>query len=869
MNCTFLADLAEKTLRVASEWANFLRLMQNKRHTGATAWIVTLSALVLLSFLPSSARAQSRSFGVDVSHFQGSTGISQTSWDAIYAEGKRFTFIKATEGLTGPDDTAMSNNVARATAAGLLAGVYHFAHPENRPTPAGAVQEADHLLAWAGNAVGPGFLRPVLDLELNAATLSTPALTEWVIAFSNEIIARRGAYAAPIIYCDQAFANNELDSRLANYDLWLRTVGTGANPATDDPPGQGFADPTGVFNNWSFWQYSSTGTSGGITPLDLDVCHNEYKPLYSFLIPLGPLIALQNSNLFVPASDLTRNGVPGLTNPVSKYTVTRVATNSAQAGRVILVNTQIWAQRYDNGLTPDGSLKVVTDTNGNVIVTGYSRDPATDYDFLTIKYTSDGTALWTNRLDGAAHGQDVGRFLAVNLAGDVYVAGDSINQSNITHVMTVKYLANGMPAWTNTFSTVVTSNTYPIGLAVHGPTGDAYVLCSDSNGNDDQFITVKYSSAGTAIFTNRFRAPNSNEDEAHDIVVDNGNNVYVTGASRILGSNTVTTLRLPGNGSLGWTNYFTKVGTELGTGLLVDAGTNVIVGSLSRPGSGQLAYITFKYTSAGVPVWTNSLPAPDNANFPVLAVDKTGSVFVVGSTPVTNFNLDTDITSVKLSSAGVPLWTNRFFERASERPFAITTVDPSGNLFVATYSGTNFAGLDFITIKYASDGTAVWTNRYDGPENHRDTPFGIATDLAGNVYVTGSSPGLGTDYDFATVKYGADSILYQPPTNYIGADTFVFSAADNLGNSATALMGVAVVSPVLRFRTNSIQLAGEGFRVRLDGARGTNPVVIDASSDLASWNPLVTNPPVYGSVQVLDPAATNFVRRFYRASQAQ
>ena len=71
------------------------------------------------------------------------------------AEGKRFAFIKASEGLTGPDDTTMTNNVTRATAAGLLAGVYHVAHAENRPTTDGAIQEADHFLSFSGPFIGP------------------------------------------------------------------------------------------------------------------------------------------------------------------------------------------------------------------------------------------------------------------------------------------------------------------------------------------------------------------------------------------------------------------------------------------------------------------------------------------------------------------------------------------------------------------------------------------------------------------------------------------------------------------------------------------------------------------------------------------
>jgi len=76
---------------------------------------------------------QARDFGPDVSHFQGETGISQAGWNQMFTEGKRFTFVKATEGFS-VIDPATPNNMARATAAGLRAGVYHFAHPDTHPT---------------------------------------------------------------------------------------------------------------------------------------------------------------------------------------------------------------------------------------------------------------------------------------------------------------------------------------------------------------------------------------------------------------------------------------------------------------------------------------------------------------------------------------------------------------------------------------------------------------------------------------------------------------------------------------------------------------------------------------------------------------
>lgn len=280
-----------------------------------------------------------RDFGVDVSHFQNESGVPQSSWNQMFAEGKRFVFIKATEGLTGPHDPTMAINVQRASAAGLLVGVYHFAHPENRPTTNGAILEASNMVVYAGSAIGPGRLRPVLDLEFNAATLSTTALTDWAIAFCNEIIARRGPSAAPIIYCNQTFANNEFDSRLGNYDLWLRTVGTGANPAFDDPPGVGFADPTGVFNNWSFWQYSSTGSSGGLSPLDLNVCHSEFKPLESFIITNVVPTAIQLTGVTISGGNgfqFSFTNIPGalftvlattnVTLPLSDWTVLGTVT---------------------------------------------------------------------------------------------------------------------------------------------------------------------------------------------------------------------------------------------------------------------------------------------------------------------------------------------------------------------------------------------------------------------------------------------------------------------------------------------------------------------------------------------------------------
>jgi GH25 family lysozyme M1 (1,4-beta-N-acetylmuramidase) len=90
----------------------------------------------------------------------------------------------------------------------------------------------------------------------------------------------RGASAAPIIYTTPFFTNNRFDARIANYDLWLEEQSSSSDPQTGSPS----TLDLGQFANWSFWQYN-VDTAGGISPIDLDVVHGEYKPLSSFVIP--------------------------------------------------------------------------------------------------------------------------------------------------------------------------------------------------------------------------------------------------------------------------------------------------------------------------------------------------------------------------------------------------------------------------------------------------------------------------------------------------------------------------------------------------------------------------------------------------------
>jgi len=83
-------------------------------------------------------------------------------------------------------------------------------------------------------------------------------------------------------------------------------------------------------------------------------------------------------------------------------------------------------------------------------------------------------------------------------------------------------------------------------------------------------------------------------------------------------------------------------------------------------------------------------------------------------------------------------------------------VDVSGNVYVTGSSWGSRTDWDYATIKYDADGNQLWVARYNGPGNGEDHAGALAVDVSGNVYVTGWSVGSGTSRDYATIKYDPD-----------------------------------------------------------------------------------------------------------------
>ncbi len=184
-------------------------------------------------------------------------------------------------------------------------------------------------------------------------------------------------------------------------------------------------------------------------------------------------------------------------------------------------------------------------------------------------------------------------------------------------------------------------------------------------------------------------------------------------------------------------------------------------------------FLTIKHSSVGVPLWTNRYNGLANGSdlACAVAVDANDNVYVTGSSE--GSGTMGDYATVKYTSAGVPVWTNRYngLENQWDDPRALA-VDASGNVYVtgsSSYSGGQNSAI--ATVAYSSSGLPLWTNLYNGPGNYLDHAWSVAVDATEAVYVSGNSQDSDGNYDLVTVKYVTPPIITCQPlscTNAVG-----------------------------------------------------------------------------------------------------
>ncbi|WP_254564661.1 SBBP repeat-containing protein [Oscillatoria sp. HE19RPO] len=358
----------------------------------------------------------------------------------------------------------------------------------------------------------------------------------------------------------------------------------------------------------------------------------------------------------------------------------------------------------------DDSREVAADKWGNVYITGYTLGSlggtnAGNYDAILTKYDRNGNLLWTRQL--GSPDVDVAFGVAIDSVGNVYITGQTAGDLEDTNA-----------------------------------------------GNDDAFVT-KYDTNGNLLWTRQLGTPGI--DIAYGVATDRDDNFYITGyttgslASPNAGEYDAFIAKYDSNGNQLWSQQLGSLQTDIARGVAIDGGGNVYIsgrttGSLDGNNAGNFDAFFAKYDRDGNRVWIRQLGTSGWDQSPGISTDQNGNIYITGYTTgnLEGVNAGTrDIFVTKYDPSGNLLWTEQLGTSSLDYSYGSAT-DSAGNVYITGHTtgsleGENSGGYDVFAIKLDSNGNQVWIQQFGTSEI--DYSRSIATDPAGNIYITGRTAG--------------------------------------------------------------------------------------------------------------------------------
>jgi uncharacterized delta-60 repeat protein len=375
------------------------------------------------------------------------------------------------------------------------------------------------------------------------------------------------------------------------------------------------------------------------------------------------------------------------------------------------IQTQ-WISNYwgnntgDNQIQNSKGLAVATDHNGNCYVTGYTTNPGSGSDIILIKYNDQGDTLYSRVYSGTGNGEDRAFGIAVDELDNVYLTGQ---------------------------------------------------ISTSSRGLD--LVVLKYNNFGDLLWSKTYGATNQNFDDAGlAITLDHDNRPYVTGyCTDEDGSKKIVTIRYNQNGNRAWVNTEDGQGSmdSRGFGIAVDETDNIYVTGYITSSTGK-DMIIIKYAQNGIEKWAqikNGTANEDDVAFGI-AVDDNNKIYVTGYTTVDSTQSITDVVLIKVNPNGTFSWTKTYNEGSglsTDKAFGII-VDEQDRIFVTGETSNSAQGTNYLTLRYNTSGTKIWSSVYNGPGDGDDYANAVKNLNNNKIVVTGASWGTNDNFDYATLK---------------------------------------------------------------------------------------------------------------------
>ncbi|MEQ9186585.1 MAG: gliding motility-associated C-terminal domain-containing protein [Cryomorphaceae bacterium] len=383
-----------------------------------------------------------------------------------------------------------------------------------------------------------------------------------------------------------------------------------------------------------------------------------------------------------------------------------------------------------------------------------------------------------------------------------------------------------------------------------------------SNGSTDIFV-AKMDDDGVYLWA--VKAGGSGTDRGLSIALDDSNNVVITGyfnGTASFGSASLTSAgqqdifiaKYSTSGALQWAKRAGGTASDIGSGIAVDNGNNIVVTgefkglstfgttSLNSQNASTDVFIT-KLNPGGSFAWTQQGAGDQTDRGVDIGCDGSGNIYAVGQfsdtftfDQVHNNQMFNALYVAKFNSSGVEQWfriigggVSAFAHSMDVRSTGDVFIggDFTGNLIFYNTSNTTLTNAydnGIFVAKYSSSGATVWAKK-----SGSDSPItcrGVAADGSGNVYAVGQFECTFDEYadeygeaNFRNIGYGDIFLTKFSSNGSFGWSRHIGSTKADIGHGVDA---------------------GPTGKAHFTGSFQTNLVVPTSSnflsSNLSNWN---------------------------------
>lgn len=292
-----------------------------------------------------------------------------------------------------------------------------------------------------------------------------------------------------------------------------------------------------------------------------------------------------------------------------------------------------------------------------------------------------------------------------------------------------------------------------------------------SGAGDNDIYLASFGSSGVYHWAHRFGA--GNYDVGHDLALDGGGNAYLAGTfsgdvdfgSGLLSATNgdIIVASYSGTGTPRWSKHTGGDLNDYGYAVAVAPNGDVILagwfqgsvlfgGSNTRSSQGGDDFYLACYDSAQNFRWARTIGSPGKDQAYDLAVDASGNIYATGGFEQTiNFASEdlvstgaSDIFLISVDGAGLPRWAKRFGGSEDDHGYGVAT-DVGGNVYLSGRfkqsidlgggQHTSAGHYDVFVASFGTDGSYRWSKTFGSAEE--DGAFTLTIGPAGHLYVGG------------------------------------------------------------------------------------------------------------------------------------